>query len=173
MTQHGQAFWTEAYETHFERLYAYALHRLTNGNQGEAEELAGEAFLRAMKYVKEPEAVKNLLAYLFVTARRILILKRRRENSQNMQSLESLVEAGREPKVEFDVHSFLETEEYVAAYKLKRGPLPRREETLITLHLEGYTCSEIAAILQEDERVTRSDLNRVRAKVHYRLSKVK
>jgi DNA-directed RNA polymerase specialized sigma24 family protein len=172
MNRHD-AFWTGAFETHYHPLCRRVRTHLTKGNAEEAEEISSEAFARAIKYVKYPEAITNLFAYLFVTARRIFILKRRGENSQNMESLEGLVEAGREPKVEFDVHLFMETKEYEAAYKARRGPLTAREETLLKLHLKGYACDEIAALLYEDERATRSDLNKVRAKVRYRLSKGK
>jgi DNA-directed RNA polymerase specialized sigma24 family protein len=170
MTQHD-AFWTEAFKTHYLSLCRRVRTHLTKGDAAEAEEISSEAFARAMKYAKYPEAITNLFAHLFVTARRIFILKRRGENSQNMESLEGLVEAGREPKFEFDVHLFMETKEYEAAYKARRGPLTAREETLLKLHLEGYACDEIAAMLSEDRRQTRADLNRVHAKVRYRLAK--
>jgi RNA polymerase sigma factor (sigma-70 family) len=166
-------FWTEAFETHYHPLCRRVRTHLTKGNAAEAEEISSEAFLRVIQYAKYPEAITNLLAYLYVTARRIFILKRRRENLHNMERLDDLVGAGREPKVEFDVHSLLETKEYEAAFKVKRGPLTSREKVLLKLHLEGYACDEIAALLNEDERLTRSDLNKVRSKVRYRLSKDK
>src|SRR5687768_1540622 len=116
MTRHD-AFWTEAFKTHYHPLCRRVRTHLTDGDAAEPEEISCEAFVLAMSYVKYPEAVKNLLAYLFVTACHIFFLKRRKENSQNMESLEGLVEAGREPRAESDVQRFLETREYEATLK--------------------------------------------------------
>jgi RNA polymerase sigma factor (sigma-70 family) len=167
-----QAFWAAAYENHFDRLCSRA-RRLTNGDAAEAEDLVGEAFLRAIMYVKHPEDIVNLFAYLWTTARRVLIVKRMRDSALPTESLDAMIEAGREPKVEPEVFRVLERKELEAAMTVGQGPLTSREKQLLRLHLLGYACGEIAARMGEDVRVTRTDLNAVRAKVRYRLSCMK
>jgi DNA-directed RNA polymerase specialized sigma24 family protein len=75
------------------------------------------------------------------------------------------------PAIEPDVLRILENEDLLKQLSDKRGPLTPREQLLLTKHLEGYNCAEIAAVLGEDKRLTRSDLNAVRVKVRYRLQK--
>jgi RNA polymerase sigma factor (sigma-70 family) len=166
-------FWSHAFITHYHPLCHRVCVHLTDGNAAEAEEISSEAFVLAMVYVPYPEAIINLFAYLFDTARHVSFRKRRREQPNRIESLEGLVETGREPAAESDAERFLETREYEATLRVKRGPLTPREKVLLKLHLKGYTCDEIAALLHESEGATRSDLNAVRSKVRYRLSKGK
>jgi RNA polymerase sigma factor (sigma-70 family) len=167
------AFWSRAYKNHFNRLCSRARRLLTNGNTEEAEDVVSEAYLRAIRYVKYPEAIVNLFGYLWMTATRVFIVKRRRENSLNMDSLEGLMRAGRDPKVEPEVFRILESKEFEERMAAGQGPLSPREKQLLVLHLKGHSCDEIAAALGEDARLTRYDLNKVRVKVRYRLKRAK
>jgi RNA polymerase sigma factor (sigma-70 family) len=171
--ERNAAFWAQAYENHFKRLCALARRLLTDGNPAEAEDVVSEAFLRAMRYVKNPEAIANLFGYLWVTVKRVLIVKRRKENFANIDSLENLLSTGREPIVDPQVLRIMENKEFEDAMAVGRGPLTSRERRLLDLHLEGYNCDEIASILGEDVRLVRYDLNAVRAKVRYRLKQAK
>lgn len=173
MTQNAVAFWSEAYDGYFDRLCAYARHRLTRGNWTEAEDVVSEAFLRVMRYSERPEEITNVLSYLLKMVQHIFRDRWRAENVQRKESLDDLVGMGRDPAVEPEVFRVLESEELRAEMMVSRGPLSSREKLLLTLHLQGYTADEIASRLGENIRMTRSDLNALRAKVRYRLMKKK
>jgi len=173
MTQAAVTFWSEAYENHFDRLCAYMCRNLTRGNRTEAEDVVSEAFLRAMRYTKCPEDITNFFRYLWTTARRIFILKRRAEKDRNIESLDDVLAAERDPVAEPEVFRILESKEFEEQMAVRQGSLSSREKQLLVLHLQGYSCDEIAAALDEDAHLTRYDLNKVRAKVRYRLTKKK
>ena len=171
------AFWTKAYEENFRRLCSLACGRLTGGNSMEAEEVVSEAFARGMQYAKEPERIENLFAYLWKAAKGVFYVKRRNENTANMESLDEIRDnedaQARHPMVEPEVLRALETKDLEVEMSREQGPLTPREKRLLTLYLKGYKCHEIAAILKEDKRLTRSDLNAVKTKVRDRLKKAK
>lgn len=165
------AFWAAAYVEHYKRLYAMARRLLTGGNHAEAEDAVSEAFVRAMTYAKDPEAIANLFAYLWITVKRVWISKCRKEGALNMESLDELLATGQHPMVDAQALRILETMEFEKALEVRSGPLTPRENQLLELHLRGYSCDEMALLLGEDVRLVRSDLNAVRAKVRYRLTK--
>jgi RNA polymerase sigma factor (sigma-70 family) len=169
----NNVFWMNAYQDYFNRLCSRARRLLTNGNPTEAEDVVSEAFLRAMSYVEHPELIVNLFAYLWITAKHVLIAKRRKENSVNMKALDELLSTSQHPTVEPQALRILENKEFEDAISAGQGPLTSRERRLLKLHLQGYNCDEIATKLDEDVRLTRSDLNAVRAKVRYRLMRAK
>jgi RNA polymerase sigma factor (sigma-70 family) len=173
MTQLAAAYWSEAYENHFERLCAYARRRLTCGNREEAEDVVSEAFLRVVSYTKSPDTITNVFAYLWVTVRRVFDWKRRAEKDRKIESLDDVPATERDIRVAPEILRILEMADLVAEIRAISGSLNSRLKVLLELHLEGYSSGEIAARLGEDERLTRSDLNAVRAKVRYRLAKKK
>lgn len=169
-TTRHQLFWARAYEHFHARLNSYA-RKLTHDKSYDAEDLVQEAICRALMYPKDPREVKNPLGYLMRTVRNIWIDKWARENTANLESLDTLANSTYLPSVEPDVLRMLENEELQRAISVKQGPLTRREQLLLKLHLEGYTCGEIADKLKEDVRAIGCDLNAVRSKVRYRLTK--
>jgi hypothetical protein len=86
---------------------------------------------------------------------------------------ESFVDNIPTTEIEQDILSLLENEKLRNSIKVNKGPLTEREDLLLTRHLEGYRCEEIAVEFNEDVRLISVDLNAVRNKVHYRLTKAK
>jgi RNA polymerase sigma factor (sigma-70 family) len=167
--RHGP-FWVTALEDASERLMSYA-RRLANGRTYDAEDLFQETACRALIYARDPGGVRNPAYYLLRMMRNIWIDKWARENSANVESLDGLLNSARHPKVEPVAQRVLETQELQEEMYAGQGQLTAREQLLLKLHLKGYKSKDIAARLQEDVRVTRTDLNAVKAKVRYRLKK--
>ncbi len=71
--------------------------------------------------------------------------------------------------MEPDILRILENKDLQSAMTVKRGVLTLREKTLLEQYLMDYKCEEIAKNLNEDVRLTRSDLNAVKSKIRYRL----
>lgn len=164
----------KAYKDFQKPLFSRA-RRLANGRLYDAEDLMQETFCRALIYPSDPEEIGNPLGYLLRVMRNVWRDKWVKEQTEITDSLDDLLENGRvrsaEPVVESDIQRILENEELMAKMEVKQGPLNSREKLLLKLHLEGFKCNEIAARLNEDVRLVRSDLNAVRTKVRYRLRK--
>ena len=166
----NRPFWVKSLEDSDEILKAYA-RGLANGRTYDAEDLVQETACRALSCSKEPCEIMNPAGYLLRIMRNIWIDKWAGENSANMESLEKLLDAGRHPAVEPVVEQSLESRELQDEMSVRGGPLTPRESLLLELHLRGYNCKEIAERLGENVRLTRSDLNAVKSKVRYRLTK--
>lgn len=164
----------KAYEDYKQNLFSRA-RRLANGRLPDAEDLMQETFCRALTYPSNPGEINNPLGYLLRVMRNVWRDKWVKERTAVTDSLDELLKSDRprtaEPAMESDVQRILENEELMAKMKVKQGRLTNREELLLKLHLEGFSCKLIAIKLNEDARLTRSDLNAVRTKVRYRLRK--
>jgi RNA polymerase sigma factor (sigma-70 family) len=173
-------FWEKTCEDFKERLTAQAL-RFTNGRIHDAEDLVQGTICRILTYPRNPEKVNSPIAYLLRIMRNLWSTNWRKKGSANMESLDELLSQETqqkqrrnvEPAIEPDALRILENSELMAEMRVKKGPLTHREGLLLALHLEGYTCKEIAAKWNEDVRLVRSDLNAVRTKVRNRLIKAK
>lgn len=169
-------FWAKACEVFTQRLSSHAL-RLTNGSIYDAEDLVQGTVCRALMYPKNPEGIRSPFGYLLTIMRHIWSSKWRKEGTADMVSLDELLSKEAQQKqhrsIEPEVLQILENQERRAEMRAKQGPLTPREKLLLELHLEGYTCKEIADKLKEDVRIVRADLNAVRTKVLSRLMAAK
>jgi RNA polymerase sigma factor (sigma-70 family) len=163
-------YWEKACEDYYQRLIIGA-RRLANGRLSDAEDLAQEAVCRALIYSSDPAEIKNTLTYLLRIMRNAWIDKWKKENTANVESLDDLLSTGQHPMVDPDILRILENEDLQDAMTAKQEDLTPREKILLELYFKGFKCKEIADQLSEDVRLTRSDLNAVKAKVRYRLKK--
>lgn len=166
-------YWTQVCEDFMQRLIAYAL-RLVNGRTYDADDLVQETIYRALLYSRNPQDITNPLGYLLRMMRNIWVTKWRKENSANMDSLETLQNTKswkNHPTVAPEVLRHLENEQLAKLLRILLKPLNAREKRLLVLYLKGYNCKEMAQILTEDVRLTRSDLNAVKSKVHQRIKR--
>ena len=169
-------FWEEIYEKFKKQLFGCAM-KLVNGDVYLAEDLLQETLFRALRYATNPEVIDNPLGYLLRVMRHTFFTWKRKEGTATMVSLDELLsqedEVRRvkivEPSVDPVAQQILEQEELVEQYRALRGPLKEREDILLRLHLQGYTCDEIGEKLGEDARLIKSDLNAVRTKVRARI----
>lgn len=161
-------YWEAICEDTYQRLIVGA-RRLANGKHSDAEDYVQETVCRVLLYSPNPAEIGNPLSYLFGVMRNIWIDKWKKEHTANVESLDELLSAGKHPMIEPDIFRILENEEHQDAIQAKQEDLTPREKTLLRLHLDGYKAKEIAEKLHEDVRLTRSDLNGVKAKMRYRL----
>jgi RNA polymerase sigma factor (sigma-70 family) len=166
------SFWVKTLEDSNERLKSYA-RRLANGRAYDVEDLLQETICRALTYSPDPREIKSPLSYLLRMMRNSWIDRWKKENSANVESLEDLLNSGQHPTVEPVVQRMLESRELQHEMAAKQGPLTPREKLLLELYLKGLKCQDIADRLDENVRLTRSDLNAVKAKVRYRLMKAR
>lgn len=164
-------YWTRACEAFMQRLIAYAM-KLANGRSYDADDLVQETVLHALNCSKDPGEVANPLGYLLRIMRNIWITKWHKEGTANVESLDDLQNTKatkNHPSVAPDVFRILENQEFLEAIRIILRTLAPREKTLLKLYLKGYKSDEISEILQEDVRITQSDLNAARTKVQQRI----
>jgi RNA polymerase sigma factor (sigma-70 family) len=169
-TARHRAIWAQVCQDLYQRLILRA-RRLTNDRLSDAEDLVQETVCRVLIYPSNPMEVRTPLGYLLRMMRNIWIDQWVKEKRENTDSLDDILSGTRHPTVESDVLRILENEELNDQMSSKLVGLTSREKLLLQLHLEGYKCKDIADTLNEDARITRSDLNAVRAKLRYRLTK--
>lgn len=169
-------FWGECYEKFKKQLVGCAL-KLVKGSTYDADDLVQETICRALLYSTNYKEINNPLGYLLRVMRNIWFTKRRKEKFALMVSLDELLnQEGEErrakivePAMDPVAQRILEHEELKEQFSAMRGPLTEREDLLLGLYLEGYSCNDIAERLGEDVRLIRSDLNAVRTKVRTRI----
>jgi RNA polymerase sigma factor (sigma-70 family) len=168
------AFWEQAFTDNYPRLRSYA-RRLT-GDTDEALCVTHDAVCKVLKSSPDPARIVNTIGYLFTSVHNAWadLLKTKSkaktislDDPDNEEIHSELVAPDRDICIEFDN----ETYRRALAVVIKR--LNAREKLLLQYFLEGYTCPEIAEKLNEDERLTRSDLNALRIKVKSQLTKGK
>lgn len=163
-------FWEKACEEFLSRLTLSA-HRLTNNRIYDAEDLVQETICRALSYNRNPKEISNTLSYLLRMMRNVWIDKWVKENTARTESLDDALSAGIHPVIEPTIIRTLENEELQNKIQSRQVGLTHRERLLLTMYVNGYTAKEIAEKLNEDVRLTRSDLNALIAKVRYRLKR--
>jgi len=171
------SYWEIAHNEHFGHLCHLACNNLTGGDMVKAEELVSEAFARAIRYAKE-ENLENVGAYLWTIVTRVNITRWRKEQTTITDSIDGPANEGLEnqlppTEIEQDILDILENERLLAEFNKNKGPLTEREDFLLTRHLQSYSNSEIAAELDESVSAVRTDVNKVRNKVRYRLQQAR
>ena len=170
-----EAAWEELAETYTRRVYGMC-YRFT-GNDGQAQDLTQEVFLRVFKSLKSFRAGEgSLITWLTRLTRNLLIDHYRRSKlDRSTDSIEDqlplLVQThGVESRTDSAVSS-REASEILQKGLQKLSPELR--ETLILRDLEGMEYREIAEVLNVPEGTVKSRLNRGRADLARVLRKYK
>jgi RNA polymerase sigma factor (sigma-70 family) len=162
--------WEDLYEQSRKRLFARAC-RFANGNAALAEDFVQEAFVRVLSSPTIPGELKIPLAYLLRVLRTVAIDHVRKAGRARLESLDDAdnVELQNElPITQPTIQRDLENEESLNAIRQHPAGLSSRERRLFDLVAEGNSCADISETLAEDPRITRSDLNALKAKIKYR-----
>ncbi len=117
------------------------LFRRVVGDAGQAEELAAEAFWKLHR--KPPPSDHNLLGWLYRTGLRLAL------DSLKKQKLRAHYEAlAAVPRTGQDLQEALERHERRHRVRQVLAALKREHAALLLLRSEGFTLSELAAILK-------------------------
>lgn len=135
-----------AYDQYADAIYRYCFFRVGN-MKAVAEDLVQETYTKSWKYLCDGHQVENLRAFLYQTARNLIIDRQRKKETRN-SSLDALQDLGFDPAgqgaktIELDVE-FGRLEEVMQE-------LDASDRDLIILRfIEGYGPKEIAQILGE------------------------
>ena len=165
MTSEAQAlsanatFWQEAYSRNFQKLCSRACRTLTRGRMAEAEDIVSETFMKVMLTKDDASEISHPLQYLWTAIQRAWFSQQARRDVANTEQLEDMTMKTLDKlagvKLEPKILETLEREESLHALMCKFGPMSLNERTIVTMRLEGYSFSEIAAELGEDLKTTR------------------
>jgi RNA polymerase sigma-70 factor (ECF subfamily) len=170
-TQQKRAFWAHSCEDNYPRMCSRA-YRLA-GNADDAAEIVQETMLKIFRLLPNPEAIENVVHYLLRAVRNTGVDWLRKKYQVKTVSIddpnnkEVYTMAAPERNVDLKV----ETEELRRAMAIELRRLNKRERDVFARFLEGFSCDEIATQLHDDPRVISYELNAIRTKVRYRLSK--
>jgi RNA polymerase sigma-70 factor (ECF subfamily) len=146
----GEDAFDALYEAHTPALYALAM-RLTGGDQGEAEDLVQESWVRAVRALSSFRARSALRSWLCG----VLMNVRRARIQADWRTVDAP-----------DVEPATDNHGPEDALDLERaiGTLPEGARDVFVLHdVYGYTHREIAEMLSIVEGTSKSQLNRARA----------
>jgi RNA polymerase sigma factor (sigma-70 family) len=153
------AFWEETYSRNFKKLCSRACQKLTRGRMAEAEDIVSETFVKVMLTKDDASDIRHPLQYLWTAIQRAWFSQQARREVVNTEQLEDMtvktLEKLASVKLEPKVLETLEREESLHAMMCRFGPTSLQERTMVRMHLEGYSFSEIAAELGEDLKTTR------------------
>ena len=170
-----EAAWEALTETYTRRVYGMC-YRFT-GNDGQAQDLTQEVFLRVFKSLKSFRAGEgSLITWLTRLTRNLLIDHYRRSRlDRSTDSIEDQLPVLEQTRgVESRTDSAVSSRE--ASEILQKGLQklsPELRETLILRDLEGMEYREIAEVLNVPEGTVKSRLNRGRADLARVLRKYK
>lgn len=132
------------YDSHADSIFRFCLFKLSD--REEAKDLTQETFTKVWGYMTRGGEVRNIKAFLFQTARNLIIDKYRKKYTD---SLEVMQEAGFDPQFEEEVEIEEKIDAEIASQLLKELSDEYRE--VVTLRfVEEMTVQEIAEALQEN-----------------------
>jgi RNA polymerase sigma-70 factor, ECF subfamily len=148
------------FDAHADRVYAYAYHVL--GNREDAEEVAGEAFLRAFRRAADYRGDCPFRGWLFTIARNLCRDRQRQPRlltvpSDEAREVAAAPESGREA-IRADVRCAMRE-------------LPNEyQDVLILCDVEEWNAREAAEMLERSTAATKSLLYRARRALRDRLT---
>lgn len=144
MKQDIERQFLDAYEAHADAIFRFCYFRIRHRTL--AEDLVQETFIRTWKYLREGKTIDSIRAFLYQTARNLIIdeVRRKKPNA----SLDDQLEMGIEPEGENEETILLQIQTRELLTKINLLPAPERQLILLRF-VEGYKPNEIAKILEE------------------------
>ncbi|PIR38353.1 MAG: hypothetical protein COV34_01975 [Candidatus Zambryskibacteria bacterium CG10_big_fil_rev_8_21_14_0_10_42_12] len=148
-----------AYDEYADPIFRFCYYRVSDRDV--AHDLVQEVFMRTWKYGIQGNEIKDIRAFLYQTARNLIIDYYRKAK---VDSLDQLSDDG----MQFDDSAFIDPQDIVidATYtleKVKRVIMDLKDihkEVIILRYIEGYGPKDIAHMLNQTENVISVRLHR-------------
>ena len=147
----------KVYDEYADAVFRYCLYRVYNREK--AQDVMQEAFTRTWNYLANGQEVQNLRAFIYRTARNLIIDDSRRKKEL---SLEALQENGFEPEVKASQIVDVQTKEL---FENLEKLAPNYREVIILQKVEGFSVKEIAKILKTPENLVSVRIHRAMKKL--------
>ena len=147
------------YARHFKDLQLY-IFRKFGGGPPEPEDVAQGAFAK-LAALKKPEDIQNAKAFLYVTARNIVLDHRRRQKTANAYAAERAAEAHKDNLYEITPERVVISRDEYRAMIDTLHSLPGKQRRFIVLHcFHGLSYAEIAAKVAMSPDAVRKHIKR-------------
>jgi len=146
---------SKIYDRFIEKIYRFIFLKVNSREV--AQDLTSETFLRTWQFFQENE-VENFSAFLYQTARNLVIDHYRQKNKNHTTSLENYSSLP-DPKQNLEEKIFkdLEMERVQKAISQLK---PDYQDLIVWRYLEGFSLKEISQFLAKSEGATRVLLHR-------------
>lgn len=148
------------YDIHADSVFRFCLFKLSD--REEAKDVVQETFTKSWSYLANGGEIRNVKAFLFRTARNLIIDKYRKKKTE---SLDSMTDAGFDPEYIED-REIGDTVDAEIAMKLLDGLPPDYREVILMRYVEEMSVGEISEALGERA-------GNVSVKLHRAMSKLK
>jgi RNA polymerase sigma-70 factor (ECF subfamily) len=136
---------TDAYNSYGDAIFRFCFFRIYDRER--AKEIMQEVFMRTWDYQTRGNRIKNIRAFLYTTARNIIIDESRKQKDI---SLELLQNSGFEPVDKLDLAHLSEQMDMLETiHRLDE----KYKEAIILRYVDGFSIKEIARIIGESENV--------------------
>jgi RNA polymerase sigma-70 factor (ECF subfamily) len=156
------------YENEADGLLRFVSYRTRE--RSEALDIVSESYLRTWRYLSEGNEVDNLRAFLYKTARNILIDEMRKRSIRKNESLDEQMETEGEPAdmTELPAYDPMDIER---AVRLLNDLEPAEfQEVLKLRYIEEWSLKEISEALEVSENVVSVRINRAMNKLRQQFS---
>lgn len=181
--QTGGRGWGPVCEDNYlrKRLIGFAWRWLPEGEKDYAEDIVQEAYVRVFLY-KDSSQVEDPANYLLKVVQRLSFDRSASPsrltaantvrldallNDENEEAFMELKDPGRGP--ELDAIANIGNDRLMAEIEAQSEDLTEREQHLLGWHLAGLSNEQIAHVMGEGIEVVKTDMNKVMAKMRYRL----
>jgi RNA polymerase sigma-70 factor (ECF subfamily) len=146
---------SKIYDRFIEKIYRFILLKVNSKEV--AQDLTSETFLKTWQFFQENE-IENFSAFLYQTARNLVIDHYRQKNKNHTASLENY-SSFPDPKQNLEEKIFkdLEMERVQKAISQLK---PDYQDLIVWRYLEGFSLKEISQFLAKSEGATRVLLHR-------------
>ncbi len=150
----------DIYKQNADAIFRYCLMRVSDREL--AKDIAQETFLKVWQYASKGEKIANLRAFLFTTAKNLIIDQYRKKK---LTSLDNMMEQGFDVGVEIDQSLFDKIDGQRALAFI--GSIPEKYRDAIYMqYVEGLSVKEIAEVTGETE-------NNISVRIHRGLQKLR
>ncbi len=145
---------TEAYDKHSDAIFRYCYYRVFDREK--ARDFMQEAYCRTWKYLCTGKPVDNVRAFLYRTAKNVIIDEFRKKKSV---SLNQIMEKGFTPSID----TRQKTEDYFTGQEIisiVKSLEEKYRDVIILKYIEGLSTKEMSLVLNETENNIYVRLNR-------------
>ena len=147
----------QAYDKHADAIYRYCYFRVYQKQL--AEDLVQDTFMRVWQYLAKGHQVDSMKAFLYTTARNLIIDTKRKSKPQI--SIEESEEHG-SFLVDKDAQMIYDHLDAQIIYDVLHALTSEDQELIILRYIEGYKPKEIAVLLGETPNVISVRLHRAK-----------
>lgn len=153
----------DAYNAYGDALFRFCFFRVFDREL--AKELAQETFMKVWAYARRGNDIKNLRAFLYTTARHLIIDEARKRNNIKTERIENYENALPVPE-----RQTINADARICHDSLKKLDEPYREAVALRF-IDGFSPKEISRIIGESENVVSVRIHRgilkLRTLLHY------